>query len=37
MTYRHKDNDELALLGIGIRLFNDITTSFKLTLTGYYQ
>lgn len=37
MTYKHKNDDELALLGIGIRLFNDIMSSFKLMIAGYYQ
>lgn len=37
MTYKHKNDDELALLGVGIRLFNDIVCSFRLIVTGYYQ
>ncbi|MHA1278046.1 MAG: hypothetical protein ACTSQ8_12725 [Candidatus Helarchaeota archaeon] len=37
MTYKYKSDDELCLLGIGIRLFNDIMSSFKLMISGYYQ
>ena len=37
MTCKHKNADELSLLGIGIRLFNDIVSSFKLMIAGYYQ
>jgi hypothetical protein len=37
MTYKHKNEDELALLGLGIRIFNDILSSFKLMISGYYQ
>lgn len=37
MTYKHKNDDELSLLSIGIRLFNDIMSSFKLMIAGYYQ
>lgn len=36
-TYENKDEDELAVQYIGIRLFNDITAALKLLLSGYYQ
>ena len=36
-SYRNPNNDELIIQYIGIRLFNDAVTSFKLMLAGYYQ
>lgn len=36
-TYKNKDENELTIQYIGIRLFNDITAALKLLLSGYYQ
>lgn len=36
-TYQHRNADELALLGIGIRLLNDILSAFRLMFVGYYR
>ncbi len=37
ITYHPQDDDELTVQTLGIRLFNDIATSLKMLLSGYYQ
>lgn len=33
----HRDEDELTIQFLGIRLFNSIVTSYEMMLSGYYQ
>jgi hypothetical protein len=35
--HQHKDDDELTIQFLGIRLFNSASASIKLALSGYYQ
>jgi hypothetical protein len=35
--YQHKNQDELTIQLLGIRLFNGAASAFKLMLSGYYQ
>jgi len=37
MSYAEANSDELALQTLGIRLFNDISSSLKMLLSGYFQ
>ncbi len=36
-VHQHRDEDELTLQFLGIRLFNSIVTSYEMMLCGYYQ
>ena len=37
ISYKNQNDDELIIQYLGTRLFNSITSSIKLLLTGYYQ
>lgn len=37
MTYAETNSNELALQTLGIRLFNNISSSLKMLLSGYFQ
>jgi hypothetical protein len=36
-VHKHRDEDELTIQYLGIRLFNSIITSYEMMLGGYYQ